>query len=866
MSNRWVWWFGVAIASLYISRLNEAYAQISPDATLANNSDITRDGNRLNITGGTQAGTNLFHSFSEFSIPTSTEAVFQNAAHIQNIISRVTGQSISQIDGLIKTQGTANLFLINPNGIIFGKNARLDISGSFIASTASAVKFADGFDFSANDIPTTPLLTINVPIGLQFGGNPGSIQVKGDGQGIRATTENSDVIDTTSGLRVQLNQTLALVGGDIFLEGATIKTAGGRIELGSVGENSLVSFTSINKGFSLGYEAISTFKNIQLSQEAAVDASGAGGDVQVWSNRLTLKDGSQIEANTLGAQPGGGINVTAKESVQVIGVSARDNPSGLFTLVNPGSTGDGGQLRINTGQLVVQDGAVVDASTFGTGKGGNVIINADSVQLIDGSVKYTALSAQTEPGSTGNAGNLIINTGTLLVQDGAQISTGTSGSGKGGDLTVNADSVEVIGLLQIIGENTYTSGLYSASQRNATGKAGNLTINAQKLVVRDVGVINAQTQAGGNGGTLTIKAQQLLVLDGGVVTSSTTNAGKAGDLLIDADSVQIIGKFADGQLSSRLSTTSGIGLLRNYPNTTGDGGNIRIKTGELLVQDGASILVGAAGKGNAGNLEIHARSIRLDNNASLDATTISSNTDTSQQQATITLSAKYLFLLGGSRITTNATGSNLIGGNINIDTDILGAAGNSDISANSTDFRGGRVTINAQGIFGIRFSNTPTTESDITATGANSQLNGTVQINTPDVDPSQGLTPLPEIMIDPATIIAQNPCQKVAGSRFVITGHGGLPTNPSLALTPSGVRVGLLEPTSLTTQAQSTIKYSVVNQPQTPTEEKAKMTNPIVEAQGWVINDKGEIMLTAYNSTATNYQNYWRSPTSCSGS
>ncbi|MBD2516660.1 filamentous hemagglutinin N-terminal domain-containing protein [Nostoc sp. FACHB-973] len=810
MSNRWVWWFGVAIASLYISRLNEAYAQISPDATLPNNSDITRDGNTLNITGGTQAGTNLFHSFSEFSIPTSTEAVFQNAADIQNIISRVTGQSISQIDGLIKTQGTANLFLINPKGIIFGKNARLDIGGSFIASTASAVKFADGFDFSANDIPTTPLLTINVPIGLQFGGNPGSIQVKGDGQGIRATTENSDVIDTTSGLRVQLNQTLALVGGDIFLEGATIKTAGGRIELGSVGENNLVSFTSINKGFSLGYEAISTFKNIQLSQKTAVDASGAGGDVQVWSNRLTLTDGSQIEASTLAEQPGGSINVTAKESVQVIGASVSYNPSGLFTLVNPGSTGSGGQLTINTGELIVRDGAVVDAGTFGAGKGGNLTINADSIQVI-----------------------------------GIGKSIELPGAGKG---------------------DVYTSGLFTSSDQNATGDAGNITINTQELLLRDLGVINAQTQGVGKGGNLTINTQQLLVLNGGNVTSSTSGAGKAGNLTVNADSVQIIGTTANGQFSSRLYTTSGMGLIKNYPNTTGDGGNIRIKTGELLVQDGASILVGAAGKGNAGNLEIHARSIRLDNNASLDATTISSNTDTSQQQATITLSAKYLFLLGGSRITTNATGSNLIGGNINIDTDILGAAGNSDISANSTDFRGGRVTINAQGIFGIRFRNTPTTESDITATGANSQLNGTVQINTPDVDPSQGLTPLPEIMIDPATIIAQNPCQKIAGSRFVITGHGGLPTNPSLALTPSGVRVGLVEPTSLTTQAQSTIKYSVVNQPQTPTEEKAKMTNPIVEAQGWVINDKGEIMLTAYNSTGTNYQNYWRSPTSCSGS
>ncbi|MDJ0717032.1 MAG: filamentous hemagglutinin N-terminal domain-containing protein [Prochloraceae cyanobacterium] len=701
-------------------------AQITSDGTLSTN--ITTSNNLdFTITNGKQLGGNLFHSFQQFSVPNGGSVSFANGLDVRNIFNRVTGNSISEINGLIQTNGSANLFLLNPNGIIFGRNAQLKVGGSFIASTASQINFDDGSIFSASDRQTEPLLTVSIPIGLQFREPPGNIV-------------NRSIANQGNGLLLS-GTTLALVGGDLFLEGGVLTTIGGRVELGSVAAPAYVSLIPINAGWQLGYESVQKFQDIHLSEKAVVQT--AFGDIVLQARQIVLSGNSDIFSVNLSEAPGRRITVKASESVEIT------EDSNLFTRSR--STGAAADIIIETKQLLVRDnGSFIETSTESDGRGGNLTINATESVEVDGRGGFNRLSTQTF--ANGDAGTLNITTKSLILRNGGRLSSSTESFGNGGQVIINAiESIEVSG--QGISFNEVKkSGVFAETRQTrgteAKGNGGDITINTERLVVRDGAEISASSESSiGKGGEIRIQVGSFTLENGTISAETVSTQGGNITLTID-DRLNL-------RNSSKISTTAGT------EGAGGDGGNITINAPFII----------AFPKDN--------------------------------------------------QITANAFLGN--GGNINIDTNF---------------------------IFGV---------PDFLEISASSQfgLAGTVAINSAGLEPSRGLVKLPENVVDPSEQIAQNPCRKGRGSKFVITGRGGLPPSLSEDLSSEATQVRLVEPAPMESRETG-------EQRSREAEEKTSTPKPIIPARGWIFNDKGEVVLVAYDTTKSEVQRHRHTPTQCS--
>ncbi|MHC5776866.1 two-partner secretion domain-containing protein [Nostoc sp.] len=774
-----------------------ANAQVTPDGTL--NTNVSQTGNNFTIINGNRVGNNLFHSFSQFSVPTNGSAFFNNAADVQNIFSRVTGGSVSQIDGLIRANGSANLFLLNPSGIIFGANAQLNIGGSFIGTTANSIKFADGIEFSAINSQTTPLLSINVPLGLQLGSNPASVTVQGRGYALINPSSLASITRTPSPteLRVQPGKTLALVGGDLHLNGATLTAEQGRIELGSLGGAGLVSLVQNTQGYTLGYGNAQSYGDIQLAQKSLLDVSGVNaGSVQVQGKEIQFTDGSLVLAQNLGNLPGGDLHFQASEAIDITGLTGvRSETLGV---------GTGANISIITPRLSLQQGAGLNSLTYGASASGNIHIDATAIDLSGfpptNPTSVTAINTDTL--GTGNAGDVFVNGNSLLISDGASLSSVTFGSGSSGKVTIQNKNTTVMG------ENPF--GLYS-----------NISIT---------------TFAIGNTKDLILDTANLKILDGGTVGSSAFFIGNGGNVSINAtESIAISGSSRNNKSSinsSSLHLNPQLRQVFRLPDIlTANAGNVSVITPNLTLTDGGTVSVTSQGSGNGGSLNITANTIRLDRQGSIQAKTESGN------GGNIALEVGKLLVLRDNSAIAATAGGNGNGGNININAPIIVGLENSDIIANAFNGNGGNINITTQGIFGLKYRDRLTSESDITAS-SQFGVSGTVQVNTIGIDPNSGLVELPANVTDPSQQIATG-CAGSQGSSFVATGRGGIPENPTEQVT-SHVYDGLRLRTWADIRDISAYRKAGEVTTQIPS-----FPEVLVQATSWHRNAQGKIELVA---------------------
>ena len=678
------------------------------------------------------------------------------------------------------------------------------------------------------------------------------------GSGISSQTTG---IDDGGNININTNKFIVRDGGGIsvttFGQGnaGNINITAKSVEMSNRGGN------NIPPGFFVRNPSVTSIPTGLFAQVAPI-STGNAGNLKIDTEKLVITDGAQVRTFTFGKGNGGEINIKAKE-IELIGTLAAFPPTTLSSAT--ASTGNAGKLTIETERLLVSDRARLENATRGLGKGANLTVNAtEIVQVSNGGI----ISSASE--RTGDAGDLSINAAVLRILNGGQVFSGSLRSGKGGLLTVNASN-----LVEISGTNAEGVRSFLATATVGTGDAGEMRVITPTLLIKDGGRISAATDGNttGNGNDINIEADIISLSNQAQVLASTTSQGNAGNIRITgnvfkADNGSTLrtttnGKSKAGDITLNIKdnitlTGSETGIFADTTeNSTGRGGSIIIDPEIVNIKSGARIAVDSQGSGEGGNIKLAAVYLNLDNG------TISAETQ-NNTGGDIDLNIQDLLLLrNNSKISTTAGNQQFggDGGNISIDTPngfvVALPNENSDITANAFSGSGGKVSINATSILGIAPLNrnqliegllTDNPEqldpnnllsSDITAISQqNPNLNGDFTITTPDVDPARGLIELPTNPVDVSQQIVQGCTSRGRenASTFIATGRGGLPLSPNQPLRGRAVITNwVMLPDESNGQTRE-IKQERTTKPTPET---------IVEAQGWIVNSRGEVELVA---------------------
>ncbi|MEH1944482.1 MAG: filamentous hemagglutinin N-terminal domain-containing protein [Nostoc sp.] len=633
----------LCLISTALSQASPVQAQITPDNTLLSETSQLNQNQIINgalgdkINGGATRGSNLFHSFSEFNIQDGQRVYFANPISIENILTRVTGGNASNIFGTLGVDGTANLFLINPSGILFGQNAQLDVQGSFVGTTANGVQFGNQGIFNATNPKAPALLTIQ-PSALWFNQ---LIQ----NAGIQNNSIAPAGIDSSGvsrfGLRVGDGKSLLLVGGNVSMDGGKLNALGGRVELGGLAEPGNINLVFNSDNLSLKFPVNVTRASVSLTNQAGAFVTGAGGgDIAINAQNIEILGGSVLSGG-IGVGLGtaetvaGDITVNAAREIKVVG-----SDSGIGNLVRLGAKGKGGNITIDSGSFSLSDGAGLAASTSGVGNAGNVTVSAKNAVSLANNV---GILSTVEAGGEGKGGNIEINAATLSLTDGAQLNTSTRGAsdtqpaGTGDAGNVN---VKVTGAVDIAGQtNDVRSGISSFVSIGAVGNGGNITIDSGSFSLRDRAVLSASTSGQGNAGNVTVSARNavsladaagifsgvgaggvgkggnidinaanLSLIDGAFLFASNSGQGNAGNVNIKVTGVVDIAGQKNGLQSGIFSSVDTGGV--------GNAGNITIKSGDFSLRDRAQLSASTSGVGNAGNVTVNVKNaVSLADNA-----------------------------------------------------------------------------------------------------------------------------------------------------------------------------------------------------------------------------------------------------------
>ncbi|HEY5071562.1 MAG TPA: filamentous hemagglutinin N-terminal domain-containing protein [Caulobacteraceae bacterium] len=668
---------------------------IHPDPSLG--TSVARTGSVYTIGGGSLAGSNLFESFSDFSLALGATARWTWSAgdpsSISNVINRVTGGSVSRIYGTLDSTALphAAFYFINPAGIVFGQGAAVNVPGAAYFSTAQQLRFSDGAVFSATT-PTGSTLSMAAPSAFGFLGPQGDITIRDFG----APNPTGGPPMTTFGSP----------GSSVFLAAADLNISNTNFQTGSLdliavgGQPTNVSIADPLAGapfsgdIALGNSLIATFA-----------AAGADGSIRVGGKTVTIAGGSAggLLTEAGATAPAGYFDLTAQSLNVEGGVGVGGGPGvGSITMTSQ----EAGAVTVTADTLKVQHGGTIESDTYGSGGGGNVTVDAQtSVSLLSGG----SIEARAMTSSLGNAGNVIIHTGVLSVagasasKHGSFISTTSLDPGASG----NAGNIKIdAGVISLRNQGSIDSDVYGAGhggfisihatgellvdnalisdvgRLGSTGAAGTITASADSVIIDHRGKITSDTHGSGRGGTTQVTARTITLQSDGVIRAVTYGSGKAGSVVVQATGELLLDHHGSISTAARKGST-------------GPGGVVKVIADTLDVQNGGFIASETFGAGRGGNITVVAQtSINLENGGAIDARAFGSGSS-----GNVLISTGALDIGSFSFISTSSKNprSNGDAGSISIETGFLTIHDDSSIN-NDVYGRGaaGKISIDAE--------------------------------------------------------------------------------------------------------------------------------------------------------------------------
>jgi filamentous hemagglutinin family protein len=645
---------------------------------------------------------NLFHSFGKFNIDTGQSATFTGPAAIQNIIGRITGGTLSSIDGLITAEPSANLYLMNPSGFLFGPNARLDVNGSFHVSTSDYISLGNSGIFYA-DPAKTSLLTVDPPAAFGF-----------------LTSTPAEISANNSFLQVPEGETVSIIGGDITFTGTPVTpedilympgvltAPAGRIHLVSVASPGEVG----SAGIDFGIDSFSQLGNITLSEGAKLNVMAndyttqGAGSIVIRGGRILFKDGGMdIYGNPGGVadirgdslhldnfyifsasygennHPGTGCRIEVENDFLMTHAALIDTQTGPLDPYASSISGNGGDISITAANVQLGDEKIdedsftsigfygyISSASDGSGKSGNIDIATGNAVLQNGFMIASQTFAE------GDTGDIVLHsTGTLRISDAANIGVLAFGSGKGGDIDVSAPDIFI-----------------SAANRSALTE-----------IYAETGIY-AQTDYYSDGGTIKVTADNLHIIDGGRISTVLYGSGKGADLKINTSNLMVSGFAADSDLYY-LSSIDGR-VFGDY--ATGLGGNIEITSDQLSLSNGGAIRTGLdySAPGQAGNIIINTGAIDFTSRGRIYADSFLG----AGNSGDIAINARTMTITGAGNLPPPDP----------FDFDFTG------LSTSTMDGRGGNINVNLSGDLSVAEKGEISAESQGTGIGGSIAIAG----------------------------------------------------------------------------------------------------------------------------------------------